>query len=148
VSDSPAAAVWAVRFVLSALKTGFHEVRFHISGGSYDPFFLRGEQIVDQPLESALVALNHWLPVGSSLRTITGVRGLVATAVSGDPGGPEVILDNEQARTETAVLPATHPLVVAVLSAARAGLATATLPVSHGSVKVRVAGNSVLAVMP
>ncbi len=148
VSDSPAAAVWAVRFVLSALKTGFHEVRFHISGGPYDPFFLRGEQIVDQPLESALVALNHWLPVGSSLRTITSVRGLVATAVSGDPGGPEVILDNEQSRTETAVLPATHPLVVAVLSAARAGLATATLPVSHGSVKVRVAGNSVLAVMP
>jgi hypothetical protein len=148
VSDSPAAAVWAVRFVLSALKTGFREVRFHISGGSYDPFFLRGEQVVDQPLESALVALNHWLPVGSSLRTITSARGLVATAVSGDPGGPEVILDNEQSRAQTVVLPAGHAVVVAVLSAARAGLATATLPDQHGSVSVRVAGNSVLAVMP
>jgi len=37
VSDSPASAVWAVRFVLAALETGFREVRFHFSGGPYDP---------------------------------------------------------------------------------------------------------------
>src|ERR1700677_41165 len=34
VSDSPAAAVWAVRFVLSALDTGFREVRFHFSANT------------------------------------------------------------------------------------------------------------------
>jgi hypothetical protein len=145
VSDSPAAAVWAVRFVLSALKTGFGEVRFHISGGSYDPFFVRGEEVVDQPLESALVALNEWLPVGSSLRTVTGMRGLVTTAVSGNPRGPQFIFDNEQARAQTVVLPAAHTVVVAVLSAARAGLLTETLPARHGRVKLRVAGNSVVA---
>jgi hypothetical protein len=147
VSDSPAAAVWAVRFVLSALKTGFREVRFHISGGSYDPFFVRGEAVVARPLESALVALNQWLPVGSSLRTVTGVRGLVTTAVSGDPRGPRAILYNEQARAQTVVLAAAHPVVVEVLSAARAGLLTETLRASHGRVKLRVAGNTVVAVL-
>ena len=148
VSNSPASAVWAVGFVLSALKTGFQEVRFHISGGAYDPFSVRGEGVVDQPLESALVALNEWLPVGSSLRTVAGVRGLVTTAVSGDPSGPRVIFENEQTRAQTVVLPATQSVVVAVLSAARAGLLTETLPAHHGRVKLHVAGNSVVAVLP
>jgi len=147
VSNSPASAVWAVRFVLSALKTGFREVRFHISGGSYDPFFVRGEEVVDRPLESALVALNQWLPVGSSLRTVTAVRGLVTTAVSGDPGGPGVILDNERARARTVVLPAAHTVGIEVLTAARAGLLRETLPARHGRVKLRVAANSVVAVL-
>ncbi len=147
VSDTPASAVWAVRFVLSALKTGFREVRFHLSGGTYDPFFIRGEQIVYQPLESALVALNKWLPVGSSLRTASSQRGLIATAVSGDPGGPKVIYDNEQTRAQTVELPATHPVVVAVLSATRTGLQTATVPVSHGRARLRLAANSVMAVL-
>ena len=124
----PAAAVWAVRFVLSALKTGFREVRFHLSGGSYDPFLIRGEQVVDQPLESALVALNRWLPVGSSLRTVSAGRGLITTGVIGDPGGPASIIDNEQAKAQTVELPATQPVAVAVLSAARAGLLTETFP--------------------
>ncbi len=146
VSDSPASAVWAVRFVLSALKTGFREVRFHLSGGSYDPFLVRGEQVVEQPLESALVALNRWLPVGSSLRTASAARGLLATAVSGDPGGPRFIFDNEQARAQTLELPATHPTVVAALSAARAGLLTETLPARHGRIALRLPANSVLAV--
>ncbi len=59
-----------MRFVLSALKTGFHEVRFHFSGRSYDPFIVRGEEVLARPLESALAALNHWLPIGSSLQTL------------------------------------------------------------------------------
>ncbi len=147
VSNSPASAVWAVRFVLSALKTGFHEVRFHMSGGPYDPFFVRGEEVVARPLESALVALNQWLPVGSSLRTASTAKGLVTTAVSGDPGGPGLILDNERARARTVVLPAAHTLAIAVLTAARTGLTKATLPARHGRVKLRVAGNSVVAVL-
>ncbi len=147
VSNSPASAVWAVRFVLNALKTGFREVRFHLSGGSYDPFVVEGEEIVDRPLESALVALNQWLPVGSSLRTVSAVKGLVTTAVSGDPGGPGVILDNERVRAQNVVLAAAHTLAVAVLSAKQAGLVRETLPARHGRVKLRVAGNSVVAVL-
>src|SRR4029077_9742992 len=59
VSDSPATAVWAARFVLSALKTGFGEVRFHFSGGSYDPFVVQGAQVLTRPLESVLAGLNQ-----------------------------------------------------------------------------------------
>ncbi len=147
VSNSPASAVWALRFVLSALKTGFQEVRFHMSGGAYDPFSVRGEEVVARPLESALVALNQWLPVGSSLRTVSTVKGLVTTAVSGNPAGPTRILDNETARARTVVLPASHTLVVAVLTATRTGLLKATLPARHGRVKLRMAANSVVAVL-
>jgi len=147
VSDTPAAAVWAARFVLSALKTGFREVRFHLSGGSYDPFIVRGGEVIARPLESALFALNQWLPVGSSLRTVTGVPGLVRTDVSGAPSGARAIFDNEHAQAQTVVLPATSAVVVEQLSAARPGLRTQTIPPSHGRVKLSVPGNSVLAVL-
>src|SRR5271165_3279466 len=146
VSNSPASAVWGVRFVLSALKTGFREVRFHLSGGSYDPFVVEGEGIVNRPLESALVALNQWLPVGSSLRTASTAKGLVTTAVSGNPGGPTVILDNEQAKARTVKLRAARTLSIAVLTATRSGLIRETLPARHGAVKLRLAGNSIVAV--
>jgi hypothetical protein len=145
VSDSPAAAVWAARFVLSALKTGFAEVRFHLSGASYDPFSVRGAAILRRPLESALFALNRWLPVGSSLRTAKGAPGLLATAVSGTPGGARLILDNEQPREQTIVLPAAHVVVVESLSATRPGLAMLTLRPRAGHIRIRVPGNSVLA---
>src|SRR6202012_1081902 len=62
VSDTRAAAVWAVRFVLSALKTGFAEVRFHFSGDPYDPFSLVNGEVVRRPIEAAMVALGQWLP--------------------------------------------------------------------------------------
>jgi hypothetical protein len=145
VSDSPAAAVWAVRFVLSALKTGFGEVRFHLSGGSYDPFSVRGAEVRRRPLESALFGLNRWLPVGSSLRTARGAPGVLATAVSGTPGGARMILDNEQARAQTIVLPVAHAVVVESLSATRPGLGTLTLHPRGGHIRIRVSANSVLA---
>jgi hypothetical protein len=145
VSDSPAAAVWAVRFVLSALKTGFQEVRFHLSGASYDPFSVRGAEVLRRPLESALSALNRWLPVGSSLRTASGAPGLLETVVSGAPGGPRMILDNEQARALTIVLPSARARVVESLSARRPGLGALTLRPRGGQVRISVPPNSVLA---
>jgi hypothetical protein len=148
VSDSPAAAVWAARFVLSALKTGFGEVRFHLSGASYDPFSVRGGELLRRPLESALFALNRWLPVGSSLRTASGARGLLATAVSGTSGGARMILDNEHAGAQTIVLPAAHAVVVESLSATRPGLGMLTLHPRAGHIQIRVSGNTVLATRP
>jgi hypothetical protein len=147
VSNSPASAVWAARFVLSALKTGFGEVRFHLSGASYDPFSMRGAEVLRRPLESALFALNRWLPVGSSLRTASAAPGVLATAVSGTSGGARMILDNEQARDQTIVLPAAHAVVVESLSATRPSLRTLTLHPRAGHVRIRVAGNSVLATL-
>jgi hypothetical protein len=146
VSDRPAAAVWAVRFVLSALKTGFREVRFHSSGDPYDPFVVRGAEVLKRPLESALVALNQWLPVGSSLRSLPRVQGLLATAVGQPGGGTVLILDNERARPRPVVVRnAPHRVNIAVLNPARAGLRTETLSAA-GRIRLSIAANSVLAI--
>jgi hypothetical protein len=163
VSDSPAAAVWAVRFVLSALSTGFQEVRFHFSDGPYDPFLVRGSQVVDRPLESALVALNQWLPIGAAVQTLPHVRGLVATAIGApastpqpSSGGssaaqtatPQLILDNETAKPQTVLLRGAPTVQVQLLSAARAGLQTEQLSSPRERIKLTVAPNEVATVLP
>lgn len=145
VSDSPASAVWAVRFVLSALKTGFREVRFHMSGGPYDPFIVRGTRVIDRPLETALVALNDWFPLSSTLRTIPAPPGTVETAVTGAP--VQLIVDNEHTRSQTITLPFSTAVHAEVVSSTHAGLAQTVLPVRHGHVRVKVAGESILAIL-
>jgi hypothetical protein len=147
VSDSPAAAVWAVRFVLSALETGFREVRFHFSGGSYDPFVVSGEQVLPRPLESALAALNDWLPVGSSLRPVD-VRGLVATAVTQTTGTSLLILDNERASAQPVVLPGVRSASIEQLTPTRAGALVTELVSPRDRIELSVAPDSVLAVSP
>jgi hypothetical protein len=148
VANSPASAVWAVRFVLSALKTGFREVRFHFSGAAYDPFVVSGGSVVERPIDSALAALNRWLPVGSTLRSTSAPGGLKATALSGNPGGPQVIFDNVHSQAHTATVPATHAVRVEVLTAAGSGLRTLTVAPRGGRATVSVPGNSVVAVLP
>jgi hypothetical protein len=136
--------VWAARFVLSALKTGFREVRFHASGEPYDPFIVRGARVQARPLESALVALNQWLPVGSSLRTVPRVHELLATAVRRPGGGITLILDNERAQARSVVLESARSVRIAVLRPGRAGLQTATRRPSGGRLSLSVAANSLL----
>jgi len=146
VSDSPASAVWAVRFVLSALKSGFQEVRFHLSGNSYDPFLVRGAAIVRRPLQSALLALNRWLPVGSTLRSVHAVPGVLASAVS-EPGGAIVlILDNEGKRVQPLLLHSSGPLQLQALLPTRAGLQVVRPASSHAVTRVSIAPDTVLAV--
>jgi hypothetical protein len=168
VSNAPASAVWAVRFVLSALKSGFEEVRFHSSGGPYDPFVMLGRALVARPIERALVALNQWLPVGATLRSVPGVRGLVATAIGEPPSAPTgsaqpsggqpagttaasklvLILDNEGALARTVVLRGVEAANVSVLSASAPGLATYTRRATHGEVRVKIATGTLVAVSP
>jgi hypothetical protein len=144
VSDSPAAGVWAARFVLSALKTGFREVRFHLSGGPYDPFVVHDGAVVERPLQKALVAINQWLPLGSSLRSLVGVRGLLAIAVARPAGAPELILDNQTSHRQTAVLRSSQPVVVEALSSAYSGVRTTALRPRHTRLKLRVSPSTVL----
>ena len=144
VSDSPATAVWAARFVLSALKTGFGEVRFHFSGGSYDPFVVQGAQVLTRPLESVLAGLNQWLPVGSSVRTVPGLRDLLATAVGRPGGGITLILDNERPRARTVVIRNAHTVRVAVFRPARRGPQVATVSPPGARLRLSLAANSVL----
>jgi hypothetical protein len=148
VSDSPASAVWGVRFVLSALKSGFREVRFHFSGDPYDPFFVRGGEVVQRPLGDALVALNRWLPLGASLRTVHGVRGLVASAVTTSAGQTSLILDDESAKPHRVVVRGVAALRVEALSAARTGLQSVERAGGHERVKLTIAPNSVVVLTP
>lgn len=147
VSDSPAAAVWAVRFVLSALKTGFKEVRFHFSGGPYDPFVVNGETVLNRPLESALAALGQWLPVGSSLRSLT-VRGLIATAVAQPTGTGLLILDNEHPKPQSVILRGVSTATIETLTPKRTGVLSAELASPRDRLELTVAPESVLAVSP
>ena len=147
VSDSPAAAVWAVRFVLSALKTGFREVRFHLSGDGYDSFVVRGGQLYTRPMENALVALNQWLPVGSSLRTVSGVRELVATAIFRPAGAASMlILDNERSSSRPVVLRKARKVHISVFGARRAGPQTATLISASGKLRLTIPAHTVVAI--
>ncbi len=134
VSDSPAAGVWALRFVLSALKTGFREVRFHFSGDPYDAFFMRGGEVVSRPLGSAMAAIDQWLAVGSTLRTVPGVRGLVATAVGRPTGGGLLILDNEGEGPRPVELRGAPSVDVSLLSAAWPGVRTQALRAKGGRI--------------
>ncbi|MGH2865565.1 MAG: hypothetical protein ACRDJX_10015 [Solirubrobacteraceae bacterium] len=147
VSDSPASAVWAVRFVLSALMTGFREVRFHFSGGPYDPFVVNGEEVLSRPLESALVALNQWLPVGSSVRGLD-VRGLVADAVSKPSGASMLILENEHRTARSVLVRGVGSAMIQTLGPTRAGMLSSELLSPRDRVELTVAPNSVLAVSP
>jgi hypothetical protein len=146
VSDSPASAVWAARFVLAALKTGFREVRFHFAGDAYDPFVMRGTEVLDRPIDSALVALNQWLPIGSTIRTVQGVKGLLASGL-GEPGGTGVlVLDNEQGKPRSVLLRGATRVHLQELSPFSAGLKTILLSAVHGRVGFSLAGNTLAAI--
>jgi hypothetical protein len=144
VSDAPPSGVWAVRFVLSALKTGFREVRFHLSGGPYDPFVMRGTQVSTRPLADALAALNSWFPLNSTLRTVPSSKGVLATAVTGGP--VQLILDNEHTRAQTVTLPFSGDVQAEVLLSTRRGFAHVVLPARHGSVKLKILPQSIVAI--
>ncbi len=145
VSDSPAAAVWAVRFVLAALETGFREVRFHFSGNPYDPFVVHGEQLQTRPLESAMAALNRWLPIGSSLSRLAGVRGLEATRLTTPAGAAMLVLDNESAQPRAVVLRGTPSVLAETFGPSRSGPQSTQLSATRGRIKLEVAANSVIA---
>jgi len=147
VSDTPASAVWAVRFVLSALKTGFREVRFHFSGDPYDPFIVSGAAVVPRPLEGAMAALNQWMPVGSSVRTVAvrGAKALLASSFAGPTGAQTLLLDNEQRAAQPLVLKGARKVTVQELTPTRTGLVGSTLTATHGAAKLTLPANAVAA---
>ena len=149
VSDTPAAGVWALRFVLSALKTGFREVRFHFSGDPYDPFVMDGSELLNRPLESAMAALNQWLPVGSTIRSIpvsgAGAGRVVASSFATPAGALMLVLDNEQTTNQTILLKGAAKVSVQELSPLRAGLLPYTLPATHKIVQLTLPANTVAA---
>jgi hypothetical protein len=148
ISDTPAAAVWAVRFVVSALETGFREVRFHLSGEPYDPFLVRGPEVIARPLESALIAVNQWLPVGATVRSVPAAHGLRATAV-GEPNGTYVvILDNESGKPRPTVLRGARAARIEEFVPSLAGVSVSTPSSASAVIHLTVPTNAVLAIVP
>jgi hypothetical protein len=146
VSDSPAAAVWALRFVLAALRTGFREVRFHFSGDPYDPFIMRAGQLLQRPLETAMAALNRWLPVGSKVRTLAAIGGVRVSVLATPAGAPTLILDNEQRSASVLLLKGAAALSVQELGPARPGFVAVGAAASHGAFRLALPANTVAAV--
>jgi hypothetical protein len=145
VSNSPASAVWAMRFVLSALETGFLEVRFHFSGNSYDPFVERGGQVIERPLAGAIATLNEWLPAGSTLRKVH-VAGLRATAIAEPKGSSVLILDNETLLPVPVMLRGSTAVQLTSFIPASPGPRVANVGSRRGRIHTTIPPNSVVAV--
>ena len=145
VSDSSASAVWALRFVLAALETGFGEVSFHLSGNPYDPFYLRGAEVVRRPAEGALVALQQWLPAGATLRAGHSVGNVAVAAISASGAQPLLILDNESPKPATLALRGAAA-AVPVQQFSPAGIAAGIVaPAGAGRFVAKLPANGVLA---
>jgi hypothetical protein len=91
VSDSPASAVWALRLVVNAVRSGISSVRFHSSGSSYDPFIVSGTSITTRPLYRGLKAAVALLPIGATVRRLVTRRPLAGVAVTA-PGGQDTYI--------------------------------------------------------
>ncbi len=138
VSDSPASAVWAVRFVLSALETGFGEVRFHFSGDPYDPFYLSGGEVERRPLEAAIAALNEWLPVGASVHRVARLHGVTATAITPPAAGGRTLLVLDAGRTSRRIVLRGATSLVRLQGFSAFGAPAALTPVKGPGAKVLV----------
>jgi hypothetical protein len=148
VSDTPVASIWAVRFVLASLLSGFEQVRFHSAGTSYDPFtFSTDGTVTRRPLATALFFLHRWIPVGS--RITSSAEGPLVFAATVTHG---------RARSMILTSFASHTLEIPVRTEAssdRLGTATLTtksasevagsLRVVDHTVQLKLAPNTVVA---
>jgi hypothetical protein len=149
LSDSPVAAVWAVRSVLGALLFGFQQVYFHSAGTSYDPLVFNADGTVTQrPLASALAFLHRWIPVGSRLLSISRTPALLEVTVTG-AGVRSVVLSSfsRSAVTVPLAVRAWPGAVESDLLSAQSSIdERSSLSVRGGKVAVRLPPGSVAAV--
>jgi hypothetical protein len=106
--------------------------------------------VLARPLETALVSLNQWLPLGASVHPLTAgaSRHVGATAIE-QPGGRLVLLlDNEGMRRQRILLRTPEVLQEQALSAAHAGLSAQTLIPRGGRVDLSLPPNTILVLAP
>ena len=96
-----------------------------------------GEQLLTRPLESAMAALNRWLPIGSSLSSLAGVRGLDATRLT-TPAGDADAGARQRQRAAACGRAARHAERArrSPRTAAHAGLQSIQLNATRGRVKL------------
>jgi hypothetical protein len=147
VSDGRAAAVWAVRLVLTALRSGFAEVRFHSSGASYDPFLVRRGRLFLRPMYLGLREAAALLPPGALLRAIPGAGALDGVEVTAPDGGSTTLLSNYGAAGLWVSVAATRGPVRVVEVLARAPVVrSVVVAVAGGRARVELPPDSVDAV--
>jgi hypothetical protein len=146
ISDKPAAAVWAVRMILRALRAGFSSVRFHASGSAYDPFVVNAGVVTARPLELGMRFAADLLGTGAVLRAIPNAGSLDAVAITHPDGARTVVLSNYGAAPRWISLAA--PGVVSVLGvlATAPSVRTAHVTAVAGRARVELAPNSVEAI--
>lgn len=145
VSDQPAAAVWAVRMIVQALRDGFDSVRFHSSGGAYDPFVVAGAEVAVRPLYVGLRAAAGLLTPGAALRAIPNAAALDGVAITVD-GVRTIVLSNYSPRARWVTLHAAAPVrVLAVIAQTPTVLRSVVAPAGAG-VRVELPPNSVDAI--
>jgi hypothetical protein len=149
LSDTPVAGVWAARFVLGTLLSGFQQVRFHSAGTSYDPFVYNLDgTITREPLGNALFFLHRWLAPGSriasastdrsplfSVSVVHGAsRSVIVTSFSTHTVTLAVAIEGARARVSTDSLTTASPEDV-----------HGSLPVRAHEIHLRLAPNTVVA---
>jgi len=143
VSDQPATAVWALRTILTAVRDGFVSVRFHSSGGSYDPFVVNGNAVVTRPLYIGMQAGASVLTPGSSLRAIPNAAALDGVELTATDGTRTVVVSNYGSRARWVALPSARPVQVVSLIARAPTLVRARVAPTRGRARVELAPASV-----
>jgi hypothetical protein len=147
VSDSPAAAVWAVRLLLGALRAGFESVRFHSSGGAYDPFVLSGEHLTLRPLYRGLAAAAALLVPGAKLQAIPSARALDGVALTTTASSTDVLSNYSSAPRAVTVPTGAGARVHVEAIVARAPTLRFWTPAPSGArARVTLPPNSVVAI--
>ncbi len=149
LSNTPLAGVWAARFVLGALLSGFQQVRFHSAGTSYDPFlFSPNGTIVREPLGNALLFLHRWLALGSHIVSTSTNHSRVFSVSVLSPSSTSTIVTSFSAHPVALTLPvggSRKRVSTDELTTAGAGEVHGSLPVLDGRVRLKLAPNTVVA---
>jgi hypothetical protein len=145
ISDSPAAAVWAVRLVVVALRSGFDSVRFHSSAGAYDPFVLRGGRLTLRPLYLGLQAAAALIQPGDRLHAIPSANALDAVAISAATSTTDVV-SNYAATRRTVSVPARGRARIEAIVARPPTVRAWTVAGEGGRALVTLPANSVVAI--
>ncbi len=146
VSDSPAAAVWAVRLIVAALRAGFASVRFHSSGGAYDPFARHGERLALRPLYRGLRAAVAVLGAPSVLRAVAGGGSLGGVADVRPDGTATDLLSNYSAAPRWVTLAASGTVRVLTVLARAPTVVASAVRASGGRARVELSANSLVAI--
>ena len=146
ISNEPAAAVWAVRMILRALRAGFSSVRFHASGSAYDPFVVNAGVVTARPLELGMLFAAHLLDAGAVLRAIPNAGSLDAVAITGPDSARTVVLSNYATGPRWVSLAAPGAVSVLGVLATAPSVRSAHVAAIAGRARVELAPNSVEAI--